>query len=323
MSAGMRTYVRELVRRVPQLAPDVRFLPFGTGDNFGLDEQLRLPLAIARMRPRLVHFPAPFVPLLLPKRFVITIHDLIELEFPQYSKPHAVWYYRNVIGRAARRARAVITDDERTRALLIDAFRLQPARVRVIALGATAFAAAPAAAPRARPYLLYAGNHRPHKDLPTLFAAWHALPAGSGVDLVLTGRDDFNGSLERYRRDDARIDVIGDVPEVVLAALYAGALAYVHPALSEGFGLPMLEAMLAGAPVIASENAIPRVLHAHAVTYPAGDSSALRAALERALVRSTEDDLRLGAARRVAQTLTWERCAQATIGVYRDVMATR
>ena len=215
----------------------------------------------------------------------------------------------------------MITDDERTRAELVDAYGIREARVRVVPLGTTATFDKPLLRQKPeRRYVIYAGNHRPHKDLPTLFAAWHALAPGTACDLYVTGRDDFGDGLDRYRRDDARIVVLGDVSEEQLAAYYADAAAYVHPALSEGFGLPMLEAMRTGTPVIATETSVPTVLRPHALTFRPGDTVALRDLLAASLVPSPARAARVAAGRMAARALTWERTARAPVDIYREAL---
>ena len=138
MSAGMLAYVRALRTLLPRVAPDLQLAEFGSGDNFDAAEQLGMPLALARLRPRLVHFPSPFVPRVVPAPHVVTVHDVIDLEFPQYAKRKVGPYFRQVVGPVLRSARAVITDDDATVALLERYLRVDPARVRVVPLGVDA-----------------------------------------------------------------------------------------------------------------------------------------------------------------------------------------
>ena len=321
LSVGMSTYVRELAARLPQVAPQYEYLRFDRGGNFGWAEQVALPLAMRRARADLVHFLALYVPVFAPAPFVVTIHDLIHLRFPQYFKAKVGPYYRSVVRLACARAARVITDDERTVVDLAQLLGVNPAKVRVVPLGVGerfAEKAAPYAGPR--PYVLYVGNHRAHKDLATLFAAWSALPPEYCVDLYLTGADDFAPELDREGPGGRRVVALGEVPEERLVSYYAGAGALVQPALREGFGLPMLEAMAAGCPVAACEDAVPRVLADAALTFPARDVRALRDRLVELLAKA---DLRarcieLGHSH--ARELTWDRCARATAEVYREVL---
>lgn len=321
LSVGMKTYARELVARLPRVAPEYRYAVFSKGANFGWSEQVALPLAMRRAKVDLVHFLALYVPLLVPARFVLTIHDVIHLRFPQYFKAKVKPYYQTVVRAACARAARVITDDERTVDDLVELLGVARAKIRVIPLGVGEEFLRPVT-PHAceRPYLLYVGNHRRHKDLVTLFDAWSALPESWNVDLYVTGPDDFGGELQRRATLSRAIVALGDVGTDRLIGYYAGARALVQPALREGFGLPMLEAMAAGCPVVASADALPSVLGSAAFTFPARDSAALRARLEQVL---SDEGLRrqsLNLGREVARRLSWDRCARATADVYREVL---
>ena len=321
MSVGMQTYVRELVGRLPHVAPDMQFCIFDRGANFGIDEQIRLPLAIRQAHPQLTHFLSMYVPLFAPRPFVLTVHDLIHLRYPQYFKAKVRPYYQTVVRSACARAHAVITDDPRTVGDLQTFLGVHPGKVRVIPLGVEERYLDPVQPHRAaRPYVIYAGNHRAHKDLPTMLRAWTLLPAELELDLYMTGDDDLGGQLELYHRTRGRVVMLGQISQDALASYYAGARALMHPSICEGFGLPMLEAMAVGCPVIASSGAIPSVLEGAALTFAPGDAGAAALALERVL----RDE---GFARNLviqgqtrARALTWNRCAQATAQVYREIV---
>jgi glycosyltransferase involved in cell wall biosynthesis len=320
MSAGMLAYARALRRLLPAVAPDLRVAEVGRGDNFDLAEQIALPVALARMRPRLAHFPTPFVPRLVPVPYAVTVHDVIDLEFPQYAKRKVAPYWRAVVGPVLRGARAVITDDDATVPLLERYLGVDPARVRVVPLGVDAPEPLPEPERRAREYVLYAGNHRPHKDLATLVRAWAELPERIAVDLVLTG--DENAEL-RALAAGARGELAfaGDCSEARVWALHRGAVAYVQPALREGFGLPLLEALRAGTPAIASDTAVPAELAPFVRTYPAGVAGALRAEIVRVLDDRDAARARAREARDATSGLTWERTVRETAKVYRELLS--
>jgi glycosyltransferase involved in cell wall biosynthesis len=320
----MSTYVRELVARLPRVAPEYSYVTFAHGGNFGWNEQMRLPFALQRAQLDLVHFLSQYVPLILPRRFIVTIHDLIHLRFPQYFKAKVGPYYATVVRRACARAARVITDDERTIDDLETFLGVDPAKVRIIPLGvAEHFSRSVVPHAGARPYLLYVGNHREHKDLSTLFAAWSALPKSYEVDLYLTGPDDFGGELQRRSEPRRAIVALGQVGSEALVAYYAGARALVQPALREGFGLPMLEAMAAGCPVIASAEAVPGPLGSAALPFPARNAAALQLQLERVVFDEGLRQRTIKEGREVARQLTWDRCARATAAVYEEVLEER
>lgn len=320
MSVGMKTYVREVVARLPQVAPEFAYSAFADGRNFGFDEQVRLPWAMRRSRVDLVHFLSIYVPLVAAAPSIVTVHDLIHLRFPQYFKAKIAPYYQTVVRLACARANAVITDDERTVDDLHELLGVDRKKIRVIALGVDDRFLAPAEPfAAARPYVLYVGNHRHHKDLPTLFDAWSALPESDAVDLYVTGPDDFGDELQRRSSTSRAILALGDVPDESLASYYAGARALVQPALREGFGLPMLEAMAVGCPVVACEDAVPRILEPAALTFTARDAGELSAILHDVLADAGLRERFVNSGRRIARMLTWDRCARATADVYREV----
>ncbi|MFN2461795.1 MAG: glycosyltransferase family 4 protein [Candidatus Velthaea sp.] len=320
MSAGMSAYVRKLAALLPRVAPDLSIAFVGDGDNFDLAEHVALPAALARLRPRLAHVPTPFAPLVIPVPYVLTIHDLIDLHYPEFAKRRVAPYYRLVVGRAARGARAVITDDAATVDDLERFLAVDPARVRVIPLGVDLPDPLPPPFAHDRPYFLFVGNHRPHKNLLTLVRAWAGLPEALAADLFLTGDDDVGEEFSRHGRAGGTIVFLGQPAEPDLIAYYRGAAAYVHPALREGFGLPMLEAMRAGVPVVAAHGALPRVLAPHAYGFDAGDAEELRALLERALADPPTFRRGAEAARAATGSLTWEHTARATAAVYREFL---
>lgn len=321
MSAGMIRYARELAARLPLVANDLQFDEITGGDNFGFDENVRLPLDILRGGSDLTHYLCLHAPVLAPRPFVVTIHDLIHLRFPQYFKGSVGPYYRTVVRFQLMRAARVITDDERTVEDLVRFLGVDRGKIRVIALGASDVffrEAQPFEAPR--PYFLYAGNHFEHKDLATLARAWASLPQECEADLYLTGEDDVDALRSEYTRERGTIVTLGEVSEEELARYYAGAVALVHPSLCEGFGLPMLEAMALGAPVVACRDAVPAVLKDGLFAFAPRDAQAAASAMQRLLA---DEPLRRAVgqhARDLARPYTWDRCAAETAQVYREVL---
>lgn len=317
-SIGMLHYVRALRRMLPQVAPDLALAEFGSGDNFDLAEQVGLPLTVARLRPRLVHVPTPYVPRFVPAPLVVTVHDLIDLEFPAYAKKKVGPYWHHVVGPVLRSARAVLTDDDATVDLLGRYLGVDPRRVRVVPLGVDGPAAPPASPERPRPYLLYAGNHRPHKDLRTLVRAWAALPERCAVDLLLTGAPEaaFAGTT----RANGELVWLGERSDEELWRFHRGAAAYVHPALREGFGLPLLEALRMGTPVLATPRATPAVLRPHVHAFAEGDDAGLTALLIALLDDPAPFRAAAARGRDATASLTWERTVRATADVYRELL---
>ena len=317
MSAGMVQYVRELIARLPRVANDLRFTTFGAGDNFDAEEQIAMPLQIMRMRPRLVHFPSPYAPLAVPAPYVVTIHDLIDLHYPQWAKPRARFYYRRAVRRTARGARCVITDDPATARDLGSFYGIASERIAVIPLGVDVGDVQ--SMRREVPYAIYAGNRRPHKDLATIVEAWSRVDPSLTVDLALTGAED--PQLRTRERAHGRLLFLGELQHADVLRWIAGASVLVHAALREGFGLPLLEAVRLGTPVVAAESAIPEPLRGHVRSFTTGDATALAHGIEAAL-RGEQRDSALRA-REATATLTWDRCAALTADVYRRLLGAK
>jgi glycosyltransferase involved in cell wall biosynthesis len=311
-SAGMRAYTRALLERMPRVAPDIELIP--------VDAPLALhPLALRAARPQLVHLPYLEAAPLVPRPYVAMVHDLIHLQFPALFSRATALYWRVVAAPLYRGAARVLVSDERVAADCVALLGVARERIRIVPLGFGEGVAGAEPWAAQRPYVLYAGNHRPHKGLETLYAAWAALPENLALDLVLTGPDE-PGVRSRYMRQNGEIAFLGELDEATLARRYRGALAYVQPSLAEGFGIPALEAAVAGTPVLGSTAAIPSILAPFAQTFAAGDAAALAsllAALARDPARARE---RAAEGAVTLRAYTWDRFAASTAAVYREVV---
>jgi len=269
-----------------------------------------LPLRAARAGALLC--PANLGPLAFPRN-VVVIHDAAALRHPEwYSPAYAAWQ-RRVIPALARRALHVVTVSEFSRGELTDLLRLPPERISVIAGGVDPAFTPEADAERARaalglarPYVLCVASQTARKNLRALVPAAQAL-AAEGVEVVVAGghRPQFarEAGLEALRH-------LGAVPDALLPGLYAGAEAFALPSLYEGFGLPVLEAMACGTPVIAADTTALPATAGGAARLAAPDGEAFAAAL-RDVVGSAEERARLRAAglARAAQ-FSWDRTAR-------------
>jgi glycosyltransferase involved in cell wall biosynthesis len=320
----MATYMREVSTRLPSVAPEFEYRVYTKGQNLGIAEQIVLPLEMLRDRIDLAHYMAHYVPAFAGGAFVFTIHDLIHLRFKEYFRAYIGPYYMTIVRRACRKAARIITSDKRTIEDLVYFFDVDPQKVRVIPLAARArFHNGVVAHRSERPYLLNVGNHRTHKDTATLLHAWSSLPERYAVDLYFTGPDDFRGELQRLSTAKRRAIALGDIGDDDLASYYAGAAALVHAALLEGFGLPFVEAMTLGCPVIATTTSIPGPLAEASLQFEPRDVDAARQSIERLLDdEALRRDL-VERGRAAARALTWERTARETADVYREVLKER
>jgi len=321
ISIGMRTYIEEVAARLPRVAPDLEYRVYADGENVAALEQVTLPLQMWRDRIAVAHYMSQYIPLLAGGRFTFTIHDVIHLRYPELHKRTIGPYYEFVVKPAARRAARIITSDSRTIDDLVHFLGADPAKIRVVPLAPRERFFVQAQPYRGtRPYLLYVGNHREHKDIPTLLRAWSTLPPRYEVDLYLTGPDDFGGALQRFSSDRRAAIVLGDVNDDALAAYYAGATALVHPSLLEGFGLPFVEAMAQGCPVIATTTSTPDPIAGVALTFEPRDVETARAQIERMLDdQALRTDL-VERGREAARALSWDRTARETAAVYREIV---
>jgi hypothetical protein len=182
-SAGMRAYARALLERIPHVAPDIELVAVES-------PAVLQPFALRAARAQLVHLPYLEVLPPVPRPYVAMLHDLLHLRFPRLFSRATAAYWRIIAGPLYRAAARVLVSDPRVADDAVALLGVARERIRIIPLGYGD--AIPGAQPWTsdRPYVLYAGNHRPHKDLATLYAAWAALPAELALDLVLTGPDE-------------------------------------------------------------------------------------------------------------------------------------
>lgn len=271
-----------------------------------------------------------------PWTLVTTVHDLVPLRLPALVPSRHRWAVRCLLGGALRRAQRVIAVSEATRAEVLARYRLPPARVVVVPEAAAPHFTPPApaalAAARtryglARPYVLFVGFLEPKKNLGTLLEAIARLRrrgAWGGTELLVVGSRGWGpdpGERVRALDLDGAVRFVGPAPDADLPALYAGAVAFAFPSLWEGFGLPVLEAMASGAPVVASDRgALPEITGGAALLVePAAEP--LADALERLLADpALRERLRAAGLARAAE-YSWERTARETLAVYRTAAA--
>jgi glycosyltransferase involved in cell wall biosynthesis len=207
----------------------------------------------------------------------------------------------------------IIVPSELVRKQAIERFRLRPDRVVAVPEAAAPWFR-PTAPEPGPPYFLFVGTLEPRKNLPSLLKAWREVRRGHAVDLVIAGRtrSDFPGLTE-----EPGLRLMGEIPDEALPSLYSGALALVYPSLYEGFGLPVLEAMQCGAPVITT-SALAEVAGDAAIY--ADDSAALVRAMREAVMsphRRAEWSARSLAR---ARGFSWERSARLTHSVYLEAV---
>lgn len=281
------------------------------------------------------HSPHYTFPYGLKGRGVVTIHDLIHLRVHGLLSPPKRAYARFLIKHACKAADRIITVSEFTKQDILKEFRVSPDIIHVIYSGVSkAFCPAnreedgAAALERLgirRPYILYSGALKPHKNIPLLLRAFSQVSRSHDIDLVLTGEDlgerpELAG-LTRELGIEKRIVSTGRMSEGEVVMLNQHAQVAVLPSLYEGFGLPLLEAMATATPVVAANaTSIPEVVAEAGVLFDPHDANDLARALDRVLTDARlREDLRAKGLRR-AEAFTWERCATKTLEVYNLAM---
>ena len=258
---------------------------------------------------------------------VTVVHDLIPLAFPR-DYPRQQFYFRRLVPAILRESRAVIAVSEATRREVIAVYGLSPERVRAIPNGydrAEFAPVGPATEDGGVPYVLYVGNLLPHKNLPRLIEAVARVARRSPVRLVIAGGG-TPGRLAGLRRlaekAGSGLELMPYVSQQALPALYRGASLVAMPSLAEGFGLPALEAMACGTPVVVGKTAaMLEVVDDAGLLVDPEDTGAISDAILRLL---TQDSLRKelvarGLAR--AAGFSWERTAGRVLAVLDEVAA--
>lgn len=248
---------------------------------------------------------------------VLTVHDLGFLRVPETLAP-ANLVYRTLVPRGVREAALTLTPTETVRQEVIAEFGLDPGRVAVTPLGVDGawFAPlAPAPDDAEPPYVLFIGTVEPRKGLPTLLAALRRCPPGEAPRLIVAGPAGWGEALDT---DGVDVDVVrtGFLTDDRLRRLLAGATALALPSRYEGFGLPVLEALAVGTPVLASDLPVLREVGGSYARYlPADDVDAWAEALSSAVSRRSTHEPADGIA--WARRWTWGRCAESTAAAYR------
>jgi glycosyltransferase involved in cell wall biosynthesis len=298
-------------------------------------EQLILPGELARLQAGLVHGLVNVLPLATRTAGVVTVHDLSFVRTPERLPPLKRAYLLRLSRASVDRAAQVIAVSRQTAGDLAACFGVAPGKITVVHNGVAASfrpgAAAAVAQFRARQglpprYLLYLGTLEPRKNLELLlraFARWRAMtaPGNRDVHLVLAGAKGWY-----YDTIFTQVDALGladfvrfpgFVPEAELPDWYRAAEAFVYPSLFEGFGLPVLEAMACGTPVLCSDTASLReVAGRAALTFPPGDETALAHAIELLVTQPGVADQQRALGLQQAGQFSWQRCAAETVAVY-------
>ncbi|MDD2353803.1 MAG: glycosyltransferase family 1 protein [Patescibacteria group bacterium] len=321
---------------------------------YSWQEQIFFPFYIFKEKLDLMHFPHFNIPVLTPVKFVMTLHDLILTHFPTVratTKSAFVYKFKNfayrfVLRTAVSRARKIIAVSEFTKKDILNKLSVPAEKVVVTYEGVSNLA-------RGRDslfvskidpletkiqyhlgdnFLLYVGNAYPHKNLEKLLDAFILLKEKRpDYKLVLVGKADYfynrlrdyAKSLNLWQKENLNSPVVfpGYVPDAQLEVLYKEARAYVFPSLYEGFGLPPLEAMAKGCPVISSDRAsLPEVLGSAALYFNPEDTQDFLAKINLVLDDAKLRNEMIDKGLKQVKMYNWWECANNTYKVYKDIL---
>jgi glycosyltransferase involved in cell wall biosynthesis len=331
---GDETYVRSLLRELAVAQPnDLRLVAITRRPDLVPDgiEPIELPARsqvarmsfsvprlLHRLRPALAHF-IHALPLASPCPAVVTIQDLSFERDPTVMPWRDRLIFKAAVPRAARRAARVLAISELTRHDLVELYGIPEQKIAVTPLAADPVFGPDGPSPNGEPYALFVGALQPRKEATTAIEAL-ALVGEDAPKLVLVGPD--KGGRAEAEETAARlgvsIDLRGHIPQDELAALYRGAACLVFPSRYEGFGLPLLEAMASGTPVVATAaGALPEVAGGAAILVEPSDPVALAGGIERAIA-DHERLRKAGLAR--ASRYSWAETARLTLTAYRELL---
>jgi glycosyltransferase involved in cell wall biosynthesis len=324
---GTELYTRELCRRLPGAAPELEWTFFASrpANGLGFDvtvvplrrlwSQVRLPIALGAQHADLLFVPAHSIPFAWTGRVLTVVHDLAFERYPEAYSRRERTLLQATTRWAVRRCPILIAVSEATKADLVAFYRVAPERVRVVPNGGGEPPPVVAAAPLDfEPFVLQVGRIERRKNQVAALAAVERL---EGVRLVVAGFE-RDAELATSLRASPRCTVLGPVDRATLDRLYARAGAVVVPSLYEGFGLPVLEALARGRPVVAARNSSLPEVGGDAAQYvdDPDDAEALAAALESAM---TDISAAVKGPERAGQ-FTWDRCALGVADVIREVL---
>jgi glycosyltransferase involved in cell wall biosynthesis len=354
---GVGTYIRNLLRHLARLDADSEYVllcrqadlgvaaelgpNFRTvlepSPNYSIREQLHVPWVLMRERPDVFHSPHYVLPPAIRCRSVVTIHDTIHLTLPQYLPNRMAYVYAKAsMWAAARRSDRILTVSEASKRDIVRLLDVRADKVVVVYNAIDErFWLEPAQddVDRVRErfqldgrFILYVGNIKPHKNLVRLIEAFHELRRGDleALKLVIIGDEiskfpALRRAVHQYKLHK-HVRFLGYLPDATLAVLYRLAAVFAFPSLYEGFGLPPLEAMASGTPVVTSNvSSLPEVAGDAAVLVDPYDTGSIVDGLRRVLTDpALAAELRCkGLAR--ARAFSWEQSVAKTCDLYHEI----
>lgn len=300
-------------------------------------EQLALPHLLRKIKADVIHAPGYIAPLGARVPVVITVYDLIALLFPQWCTVSNRIHYGIFLPLSVKKAKGIIVPSNTTRKDLLKRFPAAENKIRVVPLGVSddfrvihdneKFADIREKHSIPEKFILFVGRNEPKKNLDGLVKAYHMLRINkpTGHKLVIAGKEGWaNPEIQRHIRDlglQKEIVFTGFIPPEELPYLYNMADLFVFPSLYEGFGLPVLEAMACGVPVIASDRgAVPEIAGEAAILLDPLDATAMADAMREVLANKAVSKGLAEKGLQRAGAFSWRRTAEETEKFYRDML---
>lgn len=303
-------------------------------DHYSFEEQIKLPAIIKAQKPDLVHFLHFNVPVFYKDKYIVTIHDLLmhtqkgltatTLPAPLYLVKRVG--YRTVFDAAVRNSKLIIVPSKTIKSELQDFYNIEDKKIAVTYEGLDK-KIEESKLKIDKPYFLYTGNAYPHKNLDNLIKAVKLLNTkyNQSVNLAISSaRNIFTQRLEKsIKKQNAEkyVKLLGFVPDEKLGYLYKNSVAFIFPSLSEGFGLPGLEAISSGTLLIASDIKVFNEIYGESALYfDPRNIESMASAMQKVLtMNKPERDKKIKSAQKFVKKYSWAKMARETLSIYKSI----
>lgn len=302
--------------------------------HYSFAEQFKIPKIISKENPDITHFPHFNVPIFFRGKFVVTIHDMLmhkKMDLTATTLPAPIYFikrlgYRAVFDNAVKRSEKVLVPSISVKEELMEKYNLKPDKIKLTYEGFDKKISNESIPEVLKPYFVYVGNAYPHKNLGKLIEAIKILNTKSNQKVFLaisSARNIFTQRIERTVRSAGAEDfvkLLGFIPDEKLGALYKNSVGFVFPSLSEGFGLPGLEAMASGTLLLASDIKVFKEIYgSNALYFDPKNPSSIAAAMKTAMsMKAPDRAVRISNSIRFVNKYSWVKMANETLEAYEE-----
>lgn len=347
-SSGIGTYLRNLISQLPGISKN-EYVLFGNSQKlaryglpvveanfsvYGLKEQMLFPKVLSKAKLDLLHCPHYAVPIGYSRKMAVTIHDLIHWLFPRYVRSRFGFIYaRFMLKHAANKATRIIAVSENTKSDIVKILSIPRDKIRVVYNGVEEkFRPSLEVGDRMKraygKYVLYTGLIKPHKNIIGLINAFYRLKKDAGIEhrLILIGEEKqpYGKQVRKMIENlclQKEVLLLGNICSEELIGFYNGADVFVLPSFYEGFGLPPLEAMACGCPVVTSNNSsLPETVGDAGIMVDAHNIDSLAGAIHSLLSNESLRQRMIKKGLERVRLFSWEKTARETLKVYEEVL---